>query len=100
MLCNKNTNRRARRRRDSRVVYPPVDIARFHQRPSEDFFLMVPEMVPCKRLDYAIKLFGATGIAHKSNGSFPEPAKDRLSRDAGSALPRHALHSIYATLHG
>jgi glycosyltransferase involved in cell wall biosynthesis len=62
-------------RRDSRVVYPPVDIAKFHHRQSEDYFLMVSEMVPYKRLDYAIKLFGATGRRLKIVGGGPDYAR-------------------------
>jgi glycosyltransferase involved in cell wall biosynthesis len=59
-------------RRDSRVVYPPVEIQKFQHGPSEDYFLMVSEMVPYKRLDYAIKLFGATGRRLKIVGGGPD----------------------------
>jgi glycosyltransferase involved in cell wall biosynthesis len=62
-------------RRDSRVVYPPVDIAKFHNRQSEDYFLMVSEMVPYKRLDYAIRFFGATGRRLKIVGGGPDYAR-------------------------
>lgn len=59
-------------RRDSRVVYPPVDTAGFHHRQSEDYFLMVSEMVPYKRLDYAIRVFGKTGRRLKVVGHGPD----------------------------
>lgn len=59
-------------RRRARVVYPPVDVAKFHNRQSEDYFLMVSEMVPYKRLDYAIKLFGRSGRPLKVVGDGPD----------------------------
>jgi glycosyltransferase involved in cell wall biosynthesis len=59
-------------RRDSRVVYPPVDVTKFHYCPSEDYFLMVSEMVPYKRLDYAIKLFGRIRRRLKVVGGGPD----------------------------
>ena len=62
-------------RRDSRVVYPPVDVQRFRNQPSEDYFLMVSEMVPYKRLDYAIKVIGATGRRLKIVGGGPDYAR-------------------------
>jgi len=44
--------------RDSEVVYPPVDIGRFHisDRP-KNYFLMTSRMVPYKRFDVAIEAF-------------------------------------------
>jgi len=59
-------------RRDSRVVYPPVDTAMCHHRQSQNYFLMVSEMVPYKRLDYAVRLFAQTGRPLKVVGGGPE----------------------------
>ena len=59
-------------RRDSRVVYPPVDTTTCYHRPSEGYFLIVSEMVPYKRLDYAIQLFARTGRRLKVVGGGPE----------------------------
>ena len=59
-------------RRNSRVVYPPVDVGSFYHREPEDYFLMVSEMVPYKRLDYAIKLFASTGRRLKVVGEGPD----------------------------
>ena len=39
------------------VIYPPVDIAKFKQGKSEDFFLSVQRITPDKRVDIQIKAF-------------------------------------------
>ncbi len=45
-------------RRQARVIYPPVDIERFKISNShEDFFLIVSNLTPYKRIDLAIQLF-------------------------------------------
>jgi glycosyltransferase involved in cell wall biosynthesis len=59
-------------RRRSQVVYPPVDVDRFYNRPSGNYFLIVSEMVAYKRLDYAIRLFGRTGRRLKIVGDGPD----------------------------
>jgi glycosyltransferase involved in cell wall biosynthesis len=44
--------------RDSVVIHPPVDVDAFDPtRPAEDFFLIVSELVPYKRVDIAIDAF-------------------------------------------
>ena len=58
-------------RRNSRVVYPPVDIETCYYSETEDYFLMVSELVPYKRLDYAIRLFARTGRRLKVVGGRP-----------------------------
>ena len=69
-----NVRRRIRRvyRRKATVVYPPVAIDSFRHRDSEGFFLMVAEMVPYKRLDYAIRTFAASGRRLKVVGDGPQ----------------------------
>ena len=48
--------------RDSTVIFPPVDVTSFdHTRPAEDFFLIVSELVPYKRVDIAIDAFNHLG---------------------------------------
>jgi glycosyltransferase involved in cell wall biosynthesis len=59
-------------RRRSRVVYPPVAVENFYHKPSEDYFLMVAEMVPYKRLDYAVRTFARNGRKLKLVGEGPE----------------------------
>ena len=45
-------------RRDSKVVYPPVDTGRFKtQKYHEDYFLIVSTLTPYKKIDQAIRLF-------------------------------------------
>jgi glycosyltransferase involved in cell wall biosynthesis len=68
-------------RRQARVVYPPVAVETFHEKPAEDYFLIVSEMVPYKRLDYAISLFSRNGRKLKVVGDGPERSKlKRLAR--------------------
>lgn len=55
-----HTARRIRKyyRRDSTVIYPPVDLSRFKiSRSREDFFLIISTLTPYKRIDLAIELF-------------------------------------------
>jgi glycosyltransferase involved in cell wall biosynthesis len=68
-------------RRQARVVYPPVAVETFFEKPAEDYFLIVSEMVPYKRLDYAISLFSRNGRKLKVVGDGPEHSKlRRLAR--------------------
>ena len=59
-----NSNFIARRlwktyRRPAPVIYPPVDVDRFHwDGPREDFYLVVSRFVPYKRVDLIIAAFG------------------------------------------
>jgi glycosyltransferase involved in cell wall biosynthesis len=41
--------------RDATVIHPPVDVARFHSAPPEDFFLVVSEVLWHKRLEVALE---------------------------------------------
>jgi glycosyltransferase involved in cell wall biosynthesis len=61
-------------RRKSKVVHPPVAVDSFYHKPSEDYFLMVAEMVAYKRLDYAIRTFARNGRKLKIVGEGPEYA--------------------------
>lgn len=48
--------------RDSAVIHPPVDVHAFdHTRTADDFFLIVSELVPYKRVDIAIDAFNQLG---------------------------------------
>lgn len=52
-------------RRDSDVVYPPVNTQRFHHdRPRENFYLAASRMVPYKRLDLIIDAFNCMPERH------------------------------------
>jgi glycosyltransferase involved in cell wall biosynthesis len=58
-----------------------VAVETFYEKPAEDYFLIVSEMVPYKRLDYAISLFSRNGRKLKVVGDGPERSKlRRLAR--------------------
>lgn len=49
-------------RRDSEVIFPPVDVRRFSPRNThENYFLIVSALTPYKRIDLAISLFNRLG---------------------------------------
>ena len=51
-------------RREATVIYPPVDVERFHLHTNkEDYYLIVSRMVPYKKVDVVVKAF--TQIKHK-----------------------------------
>jgi len=59
-------------RRQAEVVHPPVDVESFYWRPAEDYFLIVSELVPYKRIDYAVRLFSRSGRRLRIAGDGPE----------------------------
>ncbi len=59
-------------RRESQVIHPPVPVCDCFELPSEDYYLMVSELVPYKRLDYAIHFFSNTGRRLRIVGGGPE----------------------------
>jgi len=47
-------------RRESRVIYPPVDVKEFELRmEKDDFYLTASRMVPYKKIDLIVEAFGA-----------------------------------------
>ncbi len=65
-------------RRDSVVVYPPVDVARFTvTRPAGRFFLTGGRLVPYKRFDLVVQAFNRLGIPLQVFGEGPESPKLR-----------------------
>jgi glycosyltransferase involved in cell wall biosynthesis len=87
-------------RREAEVVYPPVDVERFHWEPAEDYFLIVSELVPYKRVDEAVRLFSRGGRRLRIAGSGPELG--RLKKLAApnveflGRVPDEALVELYA----
>jgi glycosyltransferase involved in cell wall biosynthesis len=71
--------------RDSVVIYPPVDTHRFVipalRQSTGDFFLLVSQMVPYKRVDLAIDAFNKCGKPLVVIGEGPDRSK--LQRQAG-----------------
>jgi glycosyltransferase involved in cell wall biosynthesis len=59
-------------RRESEVIYPPVDVESFYTNPAEDYFLIVSELVAYKRIDSAIAWFARTGRRLRIAGMGPE----------------------------
>jgi glycosyltransferase involved in cell wall biosynthesis len=59
-------------RRESEVVYPPVEVGSFYWKPAEDYSLVVSELVPYKRVDSAVRCFARSGRRLKIAGTGPE----------------------------
>ena len=71
--------------RSSRVVYPPVEIERFHACPDRDpFYLVVSRLVPYKRHDLLVEAFNRLGLPLIVVGEGPE--RRRLERRASSNI--------------
>lgn len=51
-------------RRDSTVIYPPVDTERFRPslKPAGDYFLVVSRLIPYKRIDLAVQACSELGL--------------------------------------
>jgi glycosyltransferase involved in cell wall biosynthesis len=87
-------------RRDAEVVYPPVNVQSFYSKPSEDYFLIVSELVPYKRIDTAVRVFARTGRPLVIAGSGPEYSRLKsLSKPNIKFLgrvPDKELRELYA----
>lgn len=59
-------------RRESEVIHPPVDVDTFTWKRPEDYFLIVSELVPYKRIDTAVRVFSRNGQRLRIAGSGPE----------------------------
>jgi glycosyltransferase involved in cell wall biosynthesis len=59
-------------RRESHLVTPPVSVESFYWRPPEDYYLIVSELVPYKRVDAAVRAFNQSGRKLKIAGEGPE----------------------------
>lgn len=69
--------------RDSTVIYPPVDVARFSIGKPEDYALIVSEMIRHKRVDVALEAARRAGQRVKVVGTGPD--LDLLSRRFGES---------------
>ena len=74
---SRNVQRRIYRayRRNSKVVYPPVDVESFYNRPSEDYYLVVSALVEYKRVSDAVSFCTLSGRRLKVVGLGPEYKK-------------------------
>lgn len=71
-------------RRESEVIYPPVDVESFYSKAAEDYFLIVSELVAYKQVDYAVRAFTSSGRRLKIAGDGPEYRQ--LARLAGPSV--------------
>ncbi len=62
-------------RRDARVIHPPVAVESFYWKPPEDYYLIVSELVPYKRVDIAVRVFSKNGRRLRVAGDGPEYAE-------------------------
>jgi len=87
-------------RREARVVHPPVEVESFRCEPAEDYYLIVSELVPYKRLDLAIRSFSATGRKLRIAGDGPEYSRLRKLAAANvefcGRVPDDDLRNLYA----
>lgn len=58
--------------REAPIIYPPVEVDRFHVGEPEDYFLVVGELVAHKRVDVALEAAKRAGKHVKVVGSGPE----------------------------
>jgi glycosyltransferase involved in cell wall biosynthesis len=74
---SRNVQRRIKRayRRKSKVVYPPVDVETFFNRPAEDYYLVVSALVEYKRVHDAVSFCAQSGRRLKVVGVGPEYKK-------------------------
>jgi glycosyltransferase involved in cell wall biosynthesis len=74
VASSENVRRRITRayRREAQVIPPPVAVETFYSKPSEDYYLIVSELVAYKRLDTAVRVFARNGRRLKIVGAGPE----------------------------
>ena len=58
--------------RDSQVIPPPVDVEKCYSLPSEDYYLIVSELVFYKQVDSAVRAFALLGRKLRIVGDGPE----------------------------
>ena len=59
-------------RRDSLVVRPPVNVEKFYWKAAAEYYLIVSELVPYKRVDAAVRAFNRNGRTLRVVGDGPE----------------------------
>ena len=84
-------------RRDSEIIYPPVDTTKFTLAPShDDYFLVVGRLIPYKRIDLAVQActrlnlplkVGSTGRDLARLKAMAGPTVEFLGRVPDAALP-------------
>ncbi|MEK7583027.1 MAG: glycosyltransferase [Patescibacteria group bacterium] len=83
--------------RESVLIYPPVDVSKYHIDPDASvgagYFLMVGRLVSYKKFDLAVKAFSAMELPLKIVGDGPE--RPKLQRMAGKNIEFLGLVSDY-----
>lgn len=82
--------------RESTVIYPPVAVQDFrYQEQKEDFYLVVSELVPYKRIDIAIEAFNRSGNRLLVIGDGSERARlESIAKDNIEFLGRQPFASL------
>jgi glycosyltransferase involved in cell wall biosynthesis len=70
--------------RDAPVLYPPVELERFHAAPAGEEYLVLSELMPHKRIAVAVEAFNRLGRPLVVVGNGPE--ERRLRRLAGPTV--------------
>jgi len=87
-------------RRESQVIHPPVAVQSFGWKPSEDYYLIVSELVAYKRLDAAIRVFARNGRKLRIVGGGPELKALKRAASANiefcGRVSDDQLHDLYA----
>jgi glycosyltransferase involved in cell wall biosynthesis len=85
--------------RDASVLHPPVDVNRFRAGAPEDYFLVVTELVPHKRVQLALEAAELAGQSIKVVGGGPELERLKANHPRAHFLGRlsdEALAETYA----
>lgn len=70
-------------KRDSTVIYPPVDVGKYRPGNTENnFYLIVSRLIPYKKVDLAIEVFNELGLSLKIIGSGTELKKLKQSSNS------------------
>lgn len=87
-------------RREAHVVRPPVSVETFYWRPPEDYYLIVSELVPYKRVDAAVRACNQNGRRLRVVGDGPEYKALRRAAAANiefcGRVPDEDLRDLYA----
>jgi glycosyltransferase involved in cell wall biosynthesis len=86
--------------REATVIHPPVDVQRFHVEPPDDYFLVVAELVPHKRVDIALEAARRAGRRIKVVGEGPELGRLRSAHGRSAEflgrVSAEQLPTVYA----
>jgi glycosyltransferase involved in cell wall biosynthesis len=84
--------------RESRVIYPPVEVDRFSTKEGRgDYFVTLSRLVPHKRIDIVVEAFSRLGLPLKIIGEGPQ--RKRLQRQAASNIDFLGYQSEEAVAH-